>query len=60
MLFAGIVSVALGALIWRQVPLSGLVAIGVLLGIKLLFVGLLMTTVGSTVRTLGRSMSENG
>jgi len=60
LLFAGIVSVALGVMIWRQVPLSGLVAIGVLVGIKLLLVGFLMTTVGSAVRTLGRSMSENG
>jgi len=60
LLFAGIVSVVLGILIWRQFPLSGLVAVGVLLGIKLLMVGFLMTTVGSAVKTLGRSMSENG
>lgn len=50
LLFAGIVSLALGVLIWRQFPLSGLVAIGVLLGIKLLFVGFLMMTMGSVVR----------
>ncbi|MDH3198424.1 MAG: DUF308 domain-containing protein [Candidatus Krumholzibacteria bacterium] len=58
--FAGIVSLALGIMIWRQFPLSGLVAVGVLLGIKLFLAGLLMITVGSAARVLGRSMSENG
>jgi hypothetical protein len=38
MLFGGVVSVLLGIMIWRQFPLSGAYAIGVLVGIKLFFV----------------------
>ena len=44
MLFAGIVSILLGLMIWQQFPLSGAWAIGILLGIKLFFVGLIMVT----------------
>jgi len=38
-LFGGIVSLLLGLSIWRQWPISGLWAIGVLVGVKLLFAG---------------------
>lgn len=58
LLFAGIVSLALGIMIWKQYPLSGLVAIGVLLGIKLIIAGLLMITVGSVTRGLGKMASD--
>lgn len=51
MLFGGIVSIFLGAIIWSQFPLSGVWAIGILLGIKLFFVGLIMITAGSAVRS---------
>ena len=34
----------------RQFPLSGVWAIGILLGIKLLFGGMIMVAAGSTVR----------
>ncbi len=54
MLFAGIVSILLGMMIWRQFPLSGAWAIGILLGIKLFFVGLIMVTGGSVVRSLAK------
>ncbi len=50
MLAGGIASLVLGIMIWRQYPLSGAWAIGILLGIKLFFTGLMMLTVGSTVR----------
>jgi len=52
LLFGGIVSILLGLMIWGQFPLSGLWAIGILLGIKLFFIGLIMVTVGSTVRSI--------
>ncbi len=55
LLFGGIVSLLLGIMIWRPYPLSGAWAIGVLLGIKLLFIGLSMLTVGSTVRTAAKA-----
>jgi uncharacterized membrane protein HdeD (DUF308 family) len=52
MLFGGIVSILLGMMIWGQFPLSGAWAIGILLGIKLFFVGLIMITGGSAVRSM--------
>ena len=50
LLFGGTVSLVLGIMIWRQFPLSGVWAIGVLLGIKLLFGGVIMVAGGATVR----------
>lgn len=38
-LFSGVVAVLLGVMIWRQWPLSGAWAIGVLVGIKMIFAG---------------------
>ncbi len=52
MLFGGIVSIWLGLMIWGQFPLSGVWAIGILLGIKLFFVGLIMVMGGSAVRSM--------
>jgi uncharacterized membrane protein HdeD (DUF308 family) len=52
LVFSGIVSIALGALIWMQYPLSGALAMAILLGIKLLFVGLTMLTAGAAVRAI--------
>jgi uncharacterized membrane protein HdeD (DUF308 family) len=51
-LFGGVVSVLLGAMIWRQFPLSGAWAIGVVLGIKLLLIGAIMIAGGSAARSL--------
>ena len=51
MLFGGIVSAILGFMIWRQWPVSGAWAIGILVGIKLLFVGMEMIFLGSAGRT---------
>ncbi len=52
LLFGGTVSIVLGIMIWRQFPLSGVWAIGVLVGIKLLFGGMIMVAAGSTVRAV--------
>jgi uncharacterized membrane protein HdeD (DUF308 family) len=46
MLFGGIVSILLGFMIWRQWPISGLWAIGILVGVKLIFSGMAMTMLG--------------
>jgi uncharacterized membrane protein HdeD (DUF308 family) len=54
LLFGGIVSILLGLMIWRQFPLSGLWAVGILLGIKLFFIGLIMVTAGSAVRSIAK------
>ncbi len=55
MLIGGVVSILLGIFIWRQFPLSGVWAIGILLGIKLLFVGLIMLTAGSVARAASKT-----
>ncbi len=41
----GVLSLLLGLMIWSQYPLSGAWAIAILLGIKLIFIGVLMLTV---------------
>jgi len=55
MLFGGLVSILLGIFIWRQFPLSGMWAIGIFLGVKLFFVGLIMVTAGSAVRSAAKA-----
>lgn len=52
LMFGGVISILLGVLLWHQFPLSGAWAIGVLLGIKLLMVGIVMITLGTSIRTL--------
>jgi uncharacterized membrane protein HdeD (DUF308 family) len=54
LIFAGVVSILLGIMIWSQFPLSGMWAIGVLLGIKLFFVGIIMVTGGSVIRSIAK------
>lgn len=49
-LFSGIVSVILAVMIWNQWPLSGAWAVGVLVGIQLIFAGMTMITVGSVMK----------
>jgi uncharacterized membrane protein HdeD (DUF308 family) len=51
-LVGGLLSVLLGGLIWTQWPLSGAWAIGVLVGIKVMFLGVTMITLGSAARAL--------
>jgi uncharacterized membrane protein HdeD (DUF308 family) len=55
LVFAGIVSILLGIMIWRQFPLSGVFAIGILFGIKLFMAGLIMVTGGSALRSFAKS-----
>jgi uncharacterized membrane protein HdeD (DUF308 family) len=52
MLASGVIALVLGLLIWRQWPLSGLWAIGVLVGVDLLMTGISMVVLASTVRRL--------
>lgn len=49
-LVTGLLSIVLGIMIWSQFPLSGLVAIGIFLGIKLCFSGLMLIMLGTGVR----------
>jgi uncharacterized membrane protein HdeD (DUF308 family) len=58
MLFGGAVSVLLGIMLWRQFPLSGAWALGLFLGIKMLFSGMMMVTVGGAVRRMGKAAAS--
>jgi len=51
-LFSGIVSVILGLLIWGQFPLSGAWAVGILFGIRMVFIGWTLIIIGSGARKL--------
>jgi uncharacterized membrane protein HdeD (DUF308 family) len=50
-LLNGVVSLLLGAAIWRQWPLSGLEIIGLFIGIEMLFSGLSWVMLGLAVRS---------
>ena len=50
LIFDGIVTVILGVLLFMGFPFSGPLAVGVLLGIKLLLAGIAMLTLGSAVK----------
>ena len=45
LLFGGVLSILLGVMMWGQSPFSGVLAVGVLLGVKLIMAGLIMITV---------------
>jgi len=55
MLFNGIVTLLLGIMIWRQFPLSGAWAVGVLFGIKLILSGWALIFIGRSVRGAARA-----
>ena len=50
-LFSGIVALALGVMIWRQFPVSGVWAVGTLAGIHLLFGGSSLASVCRAARS---------
>ena len=49
LLASGVLSLVLGLLIWNQWPVSGLWAVGVLVGVNLLGTGLALVTLASTL-----------
>jgi uncharacterized membrane protein HdeD (DUF308 family) len=46
-IFNGIVSVLLGLMIWRNWPVSGLWAVGILLGVKMVVGGMALMAIES-------------
>ena len=56
-LFSGIVSLLLGIMIWAQFPLSGAWAVGVLVGIKLIFSGWTLIVLGGVARSRAKGMA---
>jgi uncharacterized membrane protein HdeD (DUF308 family) len=49
-LFNGIITLALGIMLWRQYPLSGAWAVGILFGIKMVFSGWALVFLGRSVK----------
>jgi uncharacterized membrane protein HdeD (DUF308 family) len=54
-LLNGVVTLALGIMIWQQWPLSGLWVIGLFIGIDLIFYGWSLLMVGLSAKSLSRS-----
>ena len=60
-LFGGVVSLLLGVMVWRQFPLSGVWAIGTLVGVRLLMSGVSLVAVASTVKAVATgARAESG
>jgi uncharacterized membrane protein HdeD (DUF308 family) len=57
MLFSAAMAIVLGFLLLKEWPLSGLWAIGTLVGISLLFSGFSLISIGSAARSLAKQMS---
>ena len=58
MLFSGIIALLLGFLIWKQWPLSGLWAVGILIGVDLLVTGCSMVALAMTVKQVKKELQE--
>ena len=54
LLAGGVLSVLLACLLFFQAPFSGVIAIGVLMGVKLIFIGLIALLLGTTLHNLMR------
>lgn len=55
MLVSGVLSLLLGLLIWNQWPVSGMWAVGVLVGVDLISTGLSMVMLGSALRRIAQA-----
>ena len=57
-LFSGIVSVILGIMIWRQFPVSGAWAVGILFGVRLVLGGWTLIMFGSVARGAAKALDK--
>lgn len=55
-IFNGVVTLLLGIMIWQGWPVSGVWAIGILVGIRLIFSGMTMMALGSAGRELSKQV----
>lgn len=58
MLFSGILGFLLGFLIWKQWPLSGMWAVGILIGVDLLVTGCSMVALAMTIKRVAKDLEE--
>ena len=59
-MFGGVLSLLLGLMIWRQFPVSGIWALGTLVGIQLVFSGWTLIAVGGMARDAADAARERG
>lgn len=57
MLFSGILSIVLSVMLWGQFPFSGPMAIGILIGIKLLFSGIAVMMLGFAGKKVAKAVA---
>lgn len=55
LIISGVASLLLGLLIWAQFPLSGVWALGVLVGLRLLITGWMLTTIAGTAVRMAKA-----
>ena len=58
MILSGIVSLALGVMIWRGWPISGEQMLGIYIGVKLLVDGIVMMVIGQGARAIDEALSS--
>jgi uncharacterized membrane protein HdeD (DUF308 family) len=58
LLFGGVVSLLLGIMMWRQMPLAGAWAIGVLVGLRLLMSGFQLLAIGGAAGRVTDALDE--
>lgn len=56
LLFSAMVTFFLGAIIWMQWPVSGVWAIGLLIGVRIFLIGMTMIFMGSMAQVIGKEM----
>lgn len=59
MLIAGVVTVLLGAMLWKQFPLSGAYAVGILFGVKMIMSGWSLIYIGNTAKDVVSDISND-
>jgi uncharacterized membrane protein HdeD (DUF308 family) len=57
-IFNGVITLVLGIMIWRGWPISGVWAIGILVGIRLLFSGMTMMALGAVGRNVSKELQD--
>ena len=58
LLFGGVVSFVLGVMIWRQFPLSGVWAVGTLVGVQLMISGWTLIAVGGLAKSAADAVQD--
>jgi uncharacterized membrane protein HdeD (DUF308 family) len=59
LLFSAIMTLLLGAMLWRQFPLSGVWAVGVLFGVKMISSGLSLVFIGRSVKKITQAVKSS-